>query len=43
MFLNYFNVLMLKIILKNKKYYFYIFTNKNYFKKQSQLQSRTYA
>ena len=24
---------MLKTILKNKKYYFYIFTSKNYFKK----------
>jgi hypothetical protein len=34
MFLNYFNVLMLKIIFKNKKiYYFNTFLNKKYFKK----------
>jgi len=32
-FLNYFNVLILKIILKNKNiYYFNIFLNKKYFK-----------
>jgi hypothetical protein len=31
------DVLMLKIIFKNKKYYFNIFLNKKYFKKQSQL------
>jgi len=35
MFLNYFNVLILKIIFKKyKKYYFNIFLNKIYFKKQ---------
>jgi hypothetical protein len=33
MFLDYFNILILKIIFKNKKYYFNIFLNKNYFKK----------
>jgi len=33
MFLNYFDVLILKIIFKNKKYYWYIFLNKKYFKK----------
>jgi hypothetical protein len=31
MFLNYFDVLILKIIFKNKKYYFNIFLNKKYF------------
>jgi hypothetical protein len=31
--LNYFNVLILKINLKIKKYYFNIFLNKNHFKK----------
>jgi hypothetical protein len=34
MFLYYFNALILKIIFKNKKYYFNIFLNKKYFKKQ---------
>jgi hypothetical protein len=29
-FLNYFDVLILKIIFKNKKYYFNIFLNKKY-------------
>jgi len=29
-------MLMSKIILKNKKYYFNIFSSKNHFKKQSQ-------
>jgi hypothetical protein len=32
MFLDYFNILILKIICKNKKFYFNIFLNKNYFK-----------
>jgi hypothetical protein len=33
MFLNYFDVLILKINFKNKnKYYFYILSNKNHFK-----------
>ena len=31
MFLNYFDVLILKIIFKNKKYYFNTFLNKKYF------------
>jgi hypothetical protein len=31
-FLNYFNILILKIFFKNKKYYFNIFFNKKYFK-----------
>jgi hypothetical protein len=35
MFLNYFNMLVLKIIFKNKKFYFDIFKNKKYFEKQS--------
>ena len=35
MFLNYFDTLILKIIFKKlKKYYFNIFLNKNHFKKQ---------
>jgi hypothetical protein len=34
MFLNHFNVLKLKIILKNKKkYYFNVFPSKKHFKK----------
>jgi len=32
MFLNNFNILILKINFKNKKYYFNIFLNKKYFK-----------
>jgi len=33
MFLSYFNILILKIIFKKiKKYYFYIFLNKKHFK-----------
>jgi len=32
MFSHHFNVLILKIIFKNKKYYFNIFLNKKYFK-----------
>jgi hypothetical protein len=32
--LYFFNILILKIILKNKKNNFYIFLNKKYFKKQ---------
>jgi len=37
MFLNYFGVLILKLIFKNKKkYYFDIFLSKKYFKKQLQ-------
>jgi len=35
MFLNYFNIYMLKIIFLNKKYYFNIFLNKKYFKKST--------
>jgi hypothetical protein len=34
MFLNYFDMLISKIIFKNKKYYFEIFTTKTHFKKQ---------
>jgi hypothetical protein len=34
MFLNCFGVLILKIILKNKKFYFNIFTNKKHFGKE---------
>jgi len=33
-FFNRFDVLILKIILKNKKFYFNIFTSKKHFKKQ---------
>jgi len=36
MFSDHFNVLMLKIIFKNKKYYFNIFLNKKYFKNNNQ-------
>jgi hypothetical protein len=35
-FLDHFNTLILKIIFKNKKYYFYIFLNKKQFKKYLQ-------
>jgi len=34
MFLDCFNILILKIIFKNKKNYFDIFLSKNYFEKQ---------
>jgi hypothetical protein len=41
MFLHYFDELILKIFFKNKKiYYFDIFLNKKYFKKQSQSHSQ---
>jgi hypothetical protein len=39
----YFDVLILKIIFKNKKYYFNIFVNIKYFKKQLQLFSPSHA
>jgi hypothetical protein len=41
MFLYRFQVLMLRIKLKIKKYYFNIFLNKNYFKKQLQSHFQT--
>jgi hypothetical protein len=34
MFLDHFDVLMSKIIFKNKKYYFNTFSSEKYFKKQ---------
>jgi YHS domain-containing protein len=41
MFLNHFDVLMLKIILKKiKKYYFNTYMNKKHFDKQPQLYSQ---
>jgi hypothetical protein len=42
-FLDHFEVLMLKIILKNKIYIYYFdtFLNEKYFKKQSQSHSQT--
>jgi hypothetical protein len=40
MFLNYFDVWISKMFLKHKKYYFNIFLNKKYFKKQLQLYSQ---
>jgi len=40
MFLNHFNLLISKIIFKNKKkYYFNTFPNKKHFEKQSQPQT----
>ena len=41
MHLDHFDVLMSKIIFKNKKYYFHIFLNEKHFKKQPQLQSHS--
>jgi hypothetical protein len=41
MFLDCFRMLILKIILKNKKYYFKEFLNKNHFKPVLLLQSHT--
>jgi len=41
MFLYYFDMLMLKIILKNKKNYFNEFYNEKHFKKQLLLYSQT--
>jgi hypothetical protein len=41
MFLNNFDVLILKIFFKNKKYYFNIFLIKKYFKKQQLPPSQT--
>jgi hypothetical protein len=40
MFLDCFNMLILKIIFKNKKYYFNIFIYKKYFKKYLLLYSQ---
>jgi hypothetical protein len=40
-FSNHFDALILKIIFKNKKYHFNIFSSEKHFEKQLQLHSQT--